>query len=123
MVIGLLWATLTLALAPPARASCVLPVADSNAKSPSQPNIEGVITAAKGSLVEVDSKENVRYPLLLDERTRMFTVYGGFIGVHELVPGQVARIWLANCRAPKPGARGRVAVLMLASKKPGEGWP
>ena len=123
MVIGLLWVALTLAPAPPATASCVLPVADGDAKSPSQPNIEGLIAAAKGSLVEVDSKEKVRHPLLLDERTRMFTLYGGFIGVGELVPGQVVRIWLANCKAPKAGARGRVAVLMLASKKPGEGWP
>ncbi len=123
MVIWLLWAALTLAPAPPAMASCVLPVADGDGKSASQPNIEGVITAAKGSLVEVDAKERVRHPLLLDERTRMFTVYGGFIGVADLVPGQVVRIWLANCKAPKGGARGRVAVLMLASKKPGEGWP
>ena len=123
MVIGLLWAALTLAPAPPPTASCVLPVADGDVKSPSQPNIEGTITAAKGPLVEVDSTGKVRHPVLLDERTRMFTVHGGFVGVDELVPGQVVRIWLANCKAAKPGARGRVAVLVLASKKPGQGWP
>ena len=123
MLVGLLWATLTVALAAPPKASCVLPVADGDAESPSRPNVEGVITEARGSLVEAESKGKVRHPLLLDERTRLFTVYGGFVGADELVPGQVVRIWFANCKAPKAAERGRVAVLMLASRKPGEGWP
>ena len=111
------------ALAVTSKAACVLPVADGGEERPSKPNIDGVITQARGSSIEVESTDKVRHALRLDERSHLFTVYGGRVSAKALVPGQAVRIWFVNCDPPKAGQQGRVAVLMLASQKAGEGWP
>ena len=59
----------------------------------------------------------------LASSVEMFTVYGGFVGREDLAVGQLVRAWYIKCLPPKAGGRGVVAVLIVASTKPGEGWP
>lgn len=123
MLISVLLAFLVAPVASATKPACVLPVVDGALKLATQPQLDGVITETRESAIEVESKEKIRGAASLDATTRLFTVYGGYVSAKELLPGQKVRVWFANCKAPKKGARGRAAVIMLSSAKPGKAWP
>jgi len=60
--------------------------------------------------------------LVVADKTRICTVYGGYVAPGELAVGQRARIWLAPDSQSKNGLTVAAAI-MVASTKPGDDWP
>jgi hypothetical protein len=107
---------------------CVLPVPDGQVEAPSAHNYEGVITGVSEYRLTMTPtvRKGVKVTpvtLLLTEATQIFTVYGGYVAREKLQAGQRARIWLEKCGQSNEAARGRVAVVQLASTRPGHEFP
>jgi hypothetical protein len=103
-----------------AKDRCILPTPDGG-DAPSPANVEGSI-AVSGTTLKIRRVGTATPPLVvnLGSDSRIFTVYGGSVSRSELKIGQVVRVWFENCREASGGIQ--VAVLQLASTKPGEGF-
>jgi len=111
-----------------AHGAYVLPVADGGAREPSPPSIEGRIAQVDHGNVAIDLQELAGKPakqvtIRVDQDTEIFTVYGGYVSLSELAPGQRVRVWFQ--RPPHSGRDGisTAAVVMLASINPDDEWP
>ena len=60
--------------------------------------------------------------LVVADKTRICTVYGGYVAPGELAVGQKARIWLTPDSQSKNGLTVAAAI-MVASTKPDDDWP
>ena len=104
----------------------VIPNADYNDRAPSPPSIDGKIRSVASNKLVVESKickvsKHRIVTIRLSAKTRIFTVYGGYVDPKELVAGQRVRIWytVKNPTTKSPTA----AAIMLASTNPSEDWP
>jgi hypothetical protein len=106
------------------RSDCVLPQADDR-EGQSEPNFDGVIGSVRGNdiLLRLKHPHSKAVTVSLQKNSELFTVYGGYVGRSELKVGQQVRVWLEGCgRGPERSRRG-VAVMELASTRPGDEFP
>ena len=110
-----------------AQQSYVLPIADGGPE-PSPPTLQGRISLVGNGQIEVRLTEatgRASHSVVVRvlDSTEIFTVYGGYVPYSKLVEGQAVRVWAAKPEEPRDGEVISAAVIMLASKDPGDGWP
>jgi hypothetical protein len=106
----------------------VLPVADGGGPKPSPPSLIGRIVSVAPDEIVVEKKLETGEPLSkftirVTEKTKIFTVYGGYVGPNELSVGQRVKIWNTTPKPIKNGQPTVAAVIMLASTNPNDDWP
>ena len=105
----------------------VLPEPDHIPSNVAKPCFKGVITSVKPNFIIV--KKNIRNStnkpinIVVDSKTSIFTVYGGFVMGSQLVSGQKLKIWYQGKSCSNPDNPLSAARIMLASKRPGDDWP
>jgi hypothetical protein len=106
-------------------AEWVLPVADGDGRSPSQPSIQGYILKCSSDSVTIDPdrKDGIKtLPVSVKfiPNTNFFTAFGGFYTSGELQPGQYLWVWYITENTKKAGMPPRAAVIMLWSRDPND---
>jgi hypothetical protein len=91
-----------------------------------KPSIDGLIAAVNSDQVtveasQVNSTQSRKAILGIVAKTRMCTVYGGYVAPGELAVGQKVRVWIAPAET-KDGL-AVAATIVLASTQPGDDWP
>ena len=117
-----LWASILLIATFPVlaagKAACVLPVADGQGPTPSKPSFRGDIIKVRSGLVTVSAKPGSRhFEFQVNDKTKLFTAYGGFVSKQELVAGLKASVWYVGCDASTAGSPPAAAVVMLDSTR------
>jgi hypothetical protein len=102
---------------------CALPAADSR-EGATPPTLDGTIADLRKDCFRVrSSRHRATPPICLTRETKLFTVYGGAVSVDELREGQRVHVWLQGCRPPDGARPSPVAVVEVASLRPGEDFP
>jgi len=117
-----LWASVLLITTSPVlaagQAACVLPVADGQGPTPSKPSFSGEIVKVSPGLVIVSvSPESKLTEFRINDKTELFTDYGGLVSKQELSPGLKASVWYVGCDVSKAGSPPAAAVVMLNSPR------
>lgn len=94
---------------------CILPVADGGELDPVPASIKGIIASVTESELTVEGREPLK--IRLNEKTEMFTVYGGAVDPEELKPGLHAFIWFLGCKAESKTS-ATAAVIQVCATKP-----
>lgn len=108
----------------PGQDECVLPKADDR-EGQSQPSFEGAIASVRGNDIRLtlgQPRSDV-VTVSLRKRSDLFTAYGGHVARSELQTGQRVRVWLEDCGRGSQQGRRVVAVMELASTRPGDEFP
>jgi len=81
---------------------CVLPEPDGgNAESASFANIHGKISQKTNSAITIKEKRRNKKILIgFNEKTELYTIFGGEVPLDALRPGQEAWIWFEDCKKP-----------------------
>jgi hypothetical protein len=121
-IVKSIWASLLVTLSLPVlaagKSACVLPVADGQGPTPSEPSFRGEIVKVGGGLVTVGAESGSRHiEFQVNDKTKLFTVYGGVVSKQELVAGIKASVWYVGCDASKAGSPPVAAVVILDSTR------
>ena len=105
----------------------VLPEPDHIPSNVAKPCFNGVITSVKPNYItvknDIRNSANKSLKIIVDNKTSIFTVYGGFVMSSQLISGQKLKIWYQGKSCTSPDNPLSAARIMLASKRPGDGWP
>jgi len=100
---------------PAAAAECVLPVADGGQPNPSPATLKGIIASASTKEITLVGVKGLT--ITLNDKTEMFTVYGGLVRPSELRSGLHTFVWLVDCKKPK-GNKAQAAVVQVCATEP-----
>jgi len=108
-------------------AKYVLPNSDYNKETPSPACIDGVVMEVHANSLLVNGKSNIGDKSIvrvkIDNRTSIFTVYGGLVFAHEIQKGIKLRVWYLGKSCGNPDQPITAARIMIASTQPGDDWP
>jgi hypothetical protein len=106
---------------------CVFPASDGNdIGKPNHANIYGRISKKTNSTIIIkEIKTNKNIMIRLNQKTELYTVYGGDGPLNALRPGLIAWVWFEHCK--KPAYKTPVAAMIwIISTDPNDqnqdGW-
>jgi hypothetical protein len=121
-IVKVLWALILLTVSFPVlaagKSACVLPVADGQGPTPSKPSFRGEIVKVSPGLVTVKAVPgSMHIEFQVNDKTQLFTVYGGFVSKQELAAGLKASVWYVGCDVSMAGSPPVAAIVMLDSTR------
>jgi hypothetical protein len=94
--------------------ACVLPVADGQGPTPSRPSFRGEIIKVSPGLVTVRAEpESKHIEFQVNDKTQMFTGYGGLVSEQELAAGLNVSVWYIGCDISMAGSPPVAAIVRL----------
>lgn len=103
---------------------CVLPSPDGGGPEPSPPSVKGKIVCVEPGIIQVETeparakqKELRHVRIRVNDQTKIFTFFGGYVAQNELAVRQQAHIWYVGCSAEKAGNPPLAAVIQIDAKR------
>jgi len=94
---------------------CILPVADGGGREPSPASTSGIIASVDKNHITFIGREDIK--IQFNEKTAIFTVYGGYVESHELKIGLHTFVWFVGCK-PVSGKKVLAAIIQVCATEP-----